>query len=398
MKKSELSGFSAVLFEKNVAAGGKRWYTKALSEQTTVTRKRDRERGTSPMEDRKKHWGDRKDGYLIRDLDAMHYVMPHIYPNRCDNEAYISQRVDLTAINAYLAQKNESETEFPYTIFHLIVAAIIKTITLRPKMNRFIANKTMYQRKEVSAAFVVKKQFNDGSEEGLAFLHAKPEETLDTLHRRVEKLNSLRLASLHYTNSLGTDLTIRLPQGHVWEAGNDVTPKGQTFIANIPTEEIYTAPLKTGIDGVVYSAMPLVNDGNIIDKFHFVVKEGKIVEAHAEKGEDSLLAAISLDEGARYFGEVALVPYDSPISNQKILYYNTLFDENAACHLAFGEAYPCIEGGRDMTKEELTARGLNDSITHVDFMVGTPDLSIVGTTQDGRQVPIFVDGNFAPDI
>ncbi|MGI5988531.1 MAG: aminopeptidase [Dysosmobacter sp.] len=221
---------------------------------------------------------------------------------------------------------------------------------------------------------------------------------LDTLHRRVEKLNSLRLASLHYTNSLGTDLTIRLPEGHVWEAGNDVTPKGQTFIANIPTEEIYTAPLKTGIDGVVYSAMPLVNDGNIIDQFHFVVKEGKIVEAHAEKGEDSLLAAISLDEGARYFGEVALVPYDSPISNQNILYYNTLFDENAACHLAFGEAYPCIEGGRDMTKEELKARGLNDSITHVDFMVGTPDLSIVGTTQDGRQIPIFVDGNFAPDI
>ncbi len=226
----------------------------------------------------------------------------------------------------------------------------------------------------------------------------KWESHLDTLHRRVEKLNSLRLASLHYTNALGTDLTIRLPEGHVWEAGNDVTPKGQTFIANIPTEEIYTAPLKTGIDGVVYSAMPLVNDGNIIDKFHFVVKEGRIVEAHAEKGEDSLLAAISLDEGARYFGEVALVPYDSPISNQKILYYNTLFDENAACHLAFGEAYPCIEGGRDMIKEELKARGLNDSITHVDFMVGTPDLSIVGTTQDGRQVPIFVDGNFAPDI
>ena len=218
---------------------------------------------------------------------------------------------------------------------------------------------------------------------------------LDTLHRRVEKLNSLRLASLHYTNSLGTDLTIRLPEGHVWEAGNDVTPKGQTFIANIPTEEIYTAPLKTGIDGVVYSAMPLVNDGNIIDKFHFGVKEGKIVEAHAEKGEDSLLAAISLDEGARYFGEVALVPYDSPISNQKILFYNTLFDENAACHIAFGEAYPCLEGGQQMSKEELKARGLNDSITHVDFMVGTPDLSIVGTTHDGREIPVFVNGNFA---
>ena len=107
------------------------------------------------------------------------------------------------------------------------------------------------------------------------------------------------------------------------------------------------------------------------------------------------MAAISVDEGASYFGEVALVPYDSPISNQKILYYNTLFDENAACHIAFGEAYPCLKGGQQMTKEELKARGLNDSITHVDFMIGTADLSIVGTTHDGREVPVFVDGNFA---
>lgn len=213
MNKSELGGFSAVLFEKNVAAGGKRWYTKALSEQTTVTRKRDRERGTSPMEDRKKHWGDRKDGYLIRDLDAMHYVMPHIYPNRCDNEAYISQRVDLTAINAYLAKKNAEETEFPYTIFHLIVAAIIKTITLRPKMNRFIANKTMYQRKEVSAAFVVKKQFNDGSEEGLAFLHAKPEETLDTLHTQLkQQILACKDVNKRDSSSDGMDWFNRMPR------------------------------------------------------------------------------------------------------------------------------------------------------------------------------------------
>lgn len=134
------------------------------------------------MEDRKKHWGDRKDGYLIRDLDAMHYVMPHIYPNRCDNEAYISQRVDLTAINAYLAQKNESETEFPYTIFHLIVAAIIKTITLRPKMNRFIANKNFYQRNEVSMSFVVKKQFADEAAEALAVIHAKDDSDVDSIH------------------------------------------------------------------------------------------------------------------------------------------------------------------------------------------------------------------------
>ena len=136
----------------------------------------------------------------------------------------------------------------------------------------------------------------------------------------------------------------------------------------------------------------------IIDGFHFVVMDGKIVEAHAEKGEETLKGAISVDEGASYFGEVALVPYDSPISNQKILFYNTLFDENAACHIAFGEAYPCLEGGRDMSKDELKARGLNDSFTHVDFMIGTADLSIVGTTHDGQEIPVFVDGNFAPGI
>ena len=218
---------------------------------------------------------------------------------------------------------------------------------------------------------------------------------LKTLHARMEKLNALKFKSLHYTNALGTDLTVELPEGHIWEAGNDVTLSGQEYIANIPTEELFTSPLKTGVNGVVYASLPLVHDGNIIDGFHFVVKNGKIVEARARQGEETLQAAIAVDEGASYFGEVALVPYDSPISNQKILFYNTLFDENAACHIAFGEAYPCLEGGQKMTKEELKARGLNDSITHVDFMVGTPDLRIVGTTHDGREIPVFENGNFA---
>ena len=223
----------------------------------------------------------------------------------------------------------------------------------------------------------------------------KWQQHLDTLRQRLEKLNELNFKSLHYTNSLGTDLTVELPEGHVWEAGNDMTLGGLPYIANIPTEEIFTAPLKTGVNGVVYSSMPLVNDGNIIDGFHFVVKDGKIVEAHAEQGEETLKGAISVDEGASYFGEVALVPYDSPISNQNILFYNTLFDENAACHIAFGEAYPCLKDGHGLSKEELKQRGLNDSITHVDFMIGTPDLSIVGTTHDGTEIPVFVNGNFA---
>ena len=221
-------------------------------------------------------------------------------------------------------------------------------------------------------------------------------EHLRLLEERRDKLNALRFASLRYRNSLGTDLTIRLPEGHLWATGGGETPAGQRFIANMPTEEIFTAPLRDGVDGVVVSSMPLCQDGNIIDKFSFVVKKGRIEEARAEVGQEALEAAISLDEGARYFGEVALVPYDSPISNQKILYYNTLFDENASCHLAFGEAYnECIQGGLSMDKEELKALGLNDSIAHVDFMVGTADLSIVGTTHDGREVPVFVNGNFA---
>ena len=221
-------------------------------------------------------------------------------------------------------------------------------------------------------------------------------EHLAGLKGHMDRLNGLNLESLHYTNSLGTDLTIRLPEGHIWAAGSSETKSGLPFIANMPTEEVFTAPLRNGVDGVVCSSMPLVHNGVVIDKIRFQVKEGKIVEASAQTGEDALRAAITLDEGASYFGEVALVPYDSPISRQKLLYYNTLFDENASCHLAFGEAYPeCLQGGAGMSKEERKARGLNDSITHVDFMVGTADLSVTGKTRDGREVPVFVDGNFA---
>ena len=221
-------------------------------------------------------------------------------------------------------------------------------------------------------------------------------EHLDTLRQRVDKLNALDLESLHYTNSLGTDLVIRLPEDCVWAGGNGVTAAGVPFIANIPTEEIFTAPLKEGVEGVVYASMPLSYRGNLIDKFSMKVERGRIVEVRAEVGEEALKAAISVDEGASFFGEVALVPYDSPISNQHLLFYETLFDENASCHLAFGEAYAeCVKGGTKMSKEELKECGLNDSITHVDFMVGTADLSITGQTWGGKEVPIFADGNFA---
>lgn len=215
------------------------------------------------------------------------------------------------------------------------------------------------------------------------------------LQKHVDILNGYRFKSLHYTNALGTDLTVELPEGHFWAGGSEKSAAGIEFSANIPTEEIFTLPKRDGVNGTVVASKPLCHNGNVIDGFRFTLKDGKITEIRAARGEEILRDACSVDEGAGYFGEVALVPYDSPISNSGILFYNTLFDENASCHFAFGEAYPCITGSETMTEEELKSRGANFSMTHVDFMVGTADLSIVGITHDGAEIPVFVNGNFA---
>lgn len=218
---------------------------------------------------------------------------------------------------------------------------------------------------------------------------------LSQLDVRKEKLNALRFHTLRYRNSLGTDLTIELPTQHRWEGGAELSRSGISFCANMPTEELFTAPLKTGVNGVAVASMPLVLHGTIVDQFRIWFEKGRIVKVQAEQGRQVLEDAISVDEGSHYLGEVALVPYDSPISNRKTLFYNTLFDENASCHLAFGEAYPCLIDGGKMTREEVLAHGINDSITHVDFMIGTEDLSIVGTTMDGKETAVFENGNFA---
>ena len=217
----------------------------------------------------------------------------------------------------------------------------------------------------------------------------------ENLQRRVKILNDYAFDRLHYYNALGSDFTVGLCKGHIWCAGGEHSAHGQFFMPNMPTEEIFTAPDRNRCEGVIYAALPLSKDGNVIENIRFVVKDGQIVEASATANEELLRKSIAVDEGASRFGEVALVPYDSPISNSKTLFYNTLFDENAACHLAFGEAYPMtVEGALDMSEEERRAHGLNTSITHVDFMVGTADLSIDGYTADGRCVPVFRDGNF----
>ena len=163
----------------------------------------------------------------------------------------------------------------------------------------------------------------------------------------------------------------------------------------MPTEEVFTLPHRDKAEGRVYAAMPLALHGNLIENFYLDFQGGRIVDVHAEVGEEYLRQAIAIDEGACHLGEVALVPFHSPIRDTGILFYETLFDENAACHLAFGEAYPCLEGADGKSKEELLTLGVNDSITHVDFMVGTADLSITGKTADGREVPVFINGDFA---
>jgi aminopeptidase len=216
-----------------------------------------------------------------------------------------------------------------------------------------------------------------------------------TLYEKVNVLNEKRYHKLHY-KAPGTDLTIELPKTHLWVGAGSTNAKGDSFMANMPTEEVFTVPLKTGVNGTVSSTKPLSYGGNIIDQFSITFENGRIVSFKAEQGEDILKRLVETDEGSHYLGEVALVPHQSPISQSNILFYNTLFDENASNHLAIGSAYAfCIEGGKAMTSEQLAENGLNESLTHVDFMIGSADMDIDGVKEDGTIEPVFRGGNWA---
>jgi len=214
--------------------------------------------------------------------------------------------------------------------------------------------------------------------------------------KNVDKLNELKLKKLHYTNSLGTDFSVELGEGAIWCGADEEMPDGTPLIVNMPTEEIFTSPLRDSTNGIVYSSKPLVYNGILIDEFWLKFENGKVIDYDSKIGKDVLKTLIDFDEGSSYLGEVALVEYDSPISNSGILFYNTLFDENAACHLALGIGFPsCYKDGVNMTKEELLNVGVNQSNEHTDFMIGTSDLKIVGTCFNGDEVIIFENGNFA---
>ena len=218
------------------------------------------------------------------------------------------------------------------------------------------------------------------------------------LHRAAAFLNAQDFARLHYTNALGTDLIVELPEGHLWAGGSEPSQTGVQFVANLPTEEVYTLPHREGVFGTVVATRPLVYQGSLIEGMRLRFDRGRVIAFSAERGEEKLRELLATDEGACHLGEVALVPYDSPIRESGLLFYNTLFDENAACHLAFGKAYPtCLRGGDALESVELLQRGVNDSLLHEDFMVGSRDLSITGTRRaDGSEVPVFIEGNFAP--
>jgi aminopeptidase len=218
---------------------------------------------------------------------------------------------------------------------------------------------------------------------------------LNGLKTRCTTLNDHKFRKLHYT-AAGTDLTIELPDGHLWCQAGAVNGRGIPFLANIPTEEVFTAPLKSGVNGKVSSTKPLSYGGNLIDKFTLTFENGKVTDFTAEKGEETLSSLIAMDEGSAYLGEVALVPFHSPISESGILYYTTLYDENASCHLALGAAYAfTLQDGVTMTKEQLIEKGMNQSLTHVDFMMGSAEMNIDGIADDGTIVPIFRNGDWA---
>ena len=221
------------------------------------------------------------------------------------------------------------------------------------------------------------------------------EDHLDKLAKRGEVLNNLQLKELHYKTDRGTDFKIGLPENHIWVGAESKDDRGYRFLPNLPTEEIFTAPDNRVAEGIVYATKPLNLSGTLVEDFWIRFEGGKAVEVGAKKGEDQLKELISRDEGACRLGEVALVSVKSPINTSGLIFYNTLFDENASCHLALGAAYPtCVEGGVDMNDEELKAHGINDSQIHDDFMIGDETLSIVGIDKDGKKHQIFKNGDF----
>lgn len=221
------------------------------------------------------------------------------------------------------------------------------------------------------------------------------EDKLSKIKERANYLNNYQFIKLRYSSSNGTNFEIGLPDNHIWQTAYEMINNKKEVLVNFPSEEVFTSPDKDTANGIVYNAKPLIYNDVVIDEFYIKFKDGKVVDYNAKKGKDMLKELINTCPNSDYLGEVALVSYDSPISNSNIIFKETLFDENASCHLALGDSFPeCIKGGLELTKEELFELGLNNCRSHTDFMIGSKDLSIIGITKDNKEVIVFKDGNF----
>lgn len=225
-------------------------------------------------------------------------------------------------------------------------------------------------------------------------------EKIRKLDIRAQKLNDYQFKTLKYKSSNGTDFQVNLPKNHIWASGKSTLASGKEVLVNFPTEEVFTSPDCMSAEGIVYSSKPLAYQDVIIDHFSVKFKEGKVMEVHAEQGEETLKNMIHICENSDKLGEVALVPYDSPISNRNQIFLETLYDENAACHIALGDSFPeCIENGPNIEKDVLyNEHHLNKCDSHVDFMIGSKDMNITGITEDGKEIPIFINGNFTEEF
>jgi len=287
-------------------------------------------------------------------------------------------------------------------------------LAFKPRSNQMMASEIQWVVASVPSVAWAKKVFPNAESDEIAvdlmweaiFTACRIDEGSDPvanweqhvkyLQAKAKLLNEYNFTKLHFANDAGTDLTVALPKNHIWLACGEKAKTGISFVANMPTEEVFTAPQKDGVDGIVYATKPLSYMGDVIDDFWLRFKDGKVIEYAAGKNENLLKQLVEFDEGASFLGEVALVPHSSPISQSGILWFNTLYDENASCHFALGEAYPtCVKGAADKAEAEQAAMGINHSLEHADFMIGSDDLDIIGTTQDGQAVQVFKQGEWA---
>lgn len=354
-------------------------------------------------------WNDQKSGrldYEYMDLETLQEVKPYTLEKL---RWYMDEMV--ARLNVYTPNPGLLEGIDPEKIQKTAIAQMKPEV--RQEFKRFSMNNvTQWCLASIPSVDWAKKVFPDKEEDEAvkamweSILYAvRVSEDKDpiqewkehnkTLHSNNKKLNDYNFKSLHFKNSKGTDLVVGLVKDHIWSGGAETASNGVVFNPNMPTEESFTMPDRNHVDGRVYSMMPLNYGGVLIDEFYLEFKDGKVVDFDAKENKESLARLLDFDEGSRHIGEIALISYDSPISNLDILFYNTLFDENASCHMALGAAYPMnIKGGHDMTVEELMKHGGNTSSQHVDFMFGSSDLEITGLTYDGKEVEVFKEGNF----